>query len=34
MIVEGRRAGRCIYGGPYLGYVEIPEIPLDGFVEN
>ena len=23
MIVEGKRKGRCVYGGPYKGYVEV-----------
>ena len=24
-VVKGKRAGTCVYGGPYKGYVEVPE---------
>ncbi len=24
-IIAGKGTGRCVWGGPYLGYVEVPE---------
>lgn len=26
-VVKGKGAGRCVNGGPYLGYVEVPDDP-------
>lgn len=29
LVVYGRNAGKCVYGGPYRGYLELRELVKD-----